>query len=171
MKLIIGLGNPGKKHSANRHNVGFMVLDQLAAGSPWKKKHQADVLQTGDLILAKPQTFMNLSGQAVAEIIRFYKIQNSSVLLVYDDLDTAFGKLTYREKGSSGGHNGIKSICEHLGTDQVQRIKIGIGRPPQGMSAADYVLQDFSKEEKLALDDILALAVKRVGQWGKETIH
>ncbi|MFC1595984.1 aminoacyl-tRNA hydrolase [Candidatus Margulisiibacteriota bacterium] len=171
MKLIIGLGNPGEKYINTRHNIGFMVLDTLAETQgpahhrEWQKKHKSLIVKPTGLILAKPQTFMNRSGEAVSSILRYYKLGIEDILLVYDDIDMEFGKLRYKNKGSSGGHNGVKSIADHLGTSEVQRVKIGIGRPPGRMDAATYVLKEFSKQERPELDNIIDQAVKRVTQW------
>jgi len=164
MLLIVGLGNPGKKYTHTRHNIGFMVVDQLA-GKRWQKKHKSEVCKIGDVLLVKPQTFMNKSGEAVAEIVRFYKIPTENILLIYDDLDTDFGKVRFREKGSSGGHNGLKSIAQHLGTETIARVKIGIGRPPANMDPAAYVLQNFTSEEKEHLPAIIEQAGERTGGW------
>ena len=161
MKIVVGLGNPGVKYVGNRHNVGFMVLDELMC-SGWVKKHKAEVCRMGDVLLVKPMTFMNLCGESVGEIVRFYKVPTDDVLLVYDDIDTEFGLVRFRQKGSSGGHNGLKSIFQHLGTEEISRIKIGVGRPPGRMAAADYVLQDFSKAEHELLMNVIASAIEKV---------
>jgi PTH1 family peptidyl-tRNA hydrolase len=167
MKLIVGLGNPGSRYAHTRHNVGFMALDAFGSHGPlsWQLHHQAFIIKQADVILAKPQTFMNLSGESAGEIARYYKIPTENILLVYDDIDTEFGKVRYREKGSSGGHNGVKSIAQYLGTEQIQRIKIGVGRPPAHMPAADYVLQAFSPEEQVQLPLILKQAVEKIKKW------
>ena len=170
MELIVGLGNPGKEYANTRHNVGWLVLDELLrikteqgeTVNQWTTKHKALILRQGETLFAKPQTFMNKSGESVSEIVGFYKIPTENICLVYDDIDTEFGKVRFREGGSSGGHNGVKSICQHLGTEEIKRVKIGVGRPPANMDAASYVLQEFSKEESLALPDIIGQAVERV---------
>ncbi len=133
MKLIVGLGNPGKEYEKTRHNVGFRVADELARclGEAWSlsEKFKASLLPPTSYLLAKPQTFMNLSGQSVSSLVRFYKLDPSSDLLVIsDDKDMLFGKLRLRDEGSSGGHNGLESIIEHLGTEKFHRLKIGVGQ-------------------------------------------
>ncbi|MFH1428488.1 MAG: aminoacyl-tRNA hydrolase [Candidatus Margulisiibacteriota bacterium] len=175
MLLIVGLGNPDKKYFSNRHNLGFMVIDalhdticrkQTVPGFDWQQKHKANISKYRNvMLLAKPQTFMNLSGESVVKITHFYKVPTENILLVYDDIDSSFGKVSYRQKGSAGGHNGVKSICEQLSTQDIQRVKIGVGRPPAKMDPAAYVLQDFSKEEKEHLNEIIGRAVERVISW------
>ncbi|MFC1478130.1 aminoacyl-tRNA hydrolase [Candidatus Margulisiibacteriota bacterium] len=175
MLLIVGLGNPDKKYISNRHNLGFMVVDALydmiggkqkTSGFDWQQKHKAKISKYKNIMLmAKPQTFMNLSGDSVAKIKHFYKVPTENILLVYDDIDSPFGKVAYRQKGSAGGHNGVKSICEKLGTQEVQRVKIGVGRPPAKMDPAAYVLQDFSKEESEQLEEIISRAAARIISW------
>lgn len=167
--LLVGLGNPGKEYQNNRHNIGFMALDRIAKeyGIEQKKvKSKAIVLegryQQKRVILIKPQTYMNLSGEAVASLARFYKINPDRVLVMHDDLDLPFGTIRLRPGGGPGGQKGIASIIERLGTQQFPRVRIGIGRPPGRMQAADYVLQDFSKGEKEELEFILGSVVKAV---------
>jgi PTH1 family peptidyl-tRNA hydrolase len=164
MKLIIGLGNPGEKYADDRHNVGFMVLDSLvqqwSTMPNWTAKHQGLIHKHKDIILLKPQTFMNNSGQSVQAVVSFYKLDLSDLLLIYDDIDLDFGQIRYRAQGSSGGHNGIKSIAKHLGTTAIPRIKIGVGRPPAGINAADYVLSPFSKDERLSLQQEIIPSVR-----------
>ncbi|PKO13881.1 MAG: aminoacyl-tRNA hydrolase [Chloroflexi bacterium HGW-Chloroflexi-10] len=167
--LLVGLGNPGKEYQNNRHNIGFMALDRIAKeyGIEQKKvKSKAIVLegryQQKRVILIKPQTYMNLSGEAVASLARFYKINPDRVLVMHDDLDLPFGTIRLRPGGGPGGQKGIASIIDRLGTQQFPRVRIGIGRPPGRMQAADYVLQDFSKGEKEELEFILGSVVKAV---------
>lgn len=169
MKMLVGLGNPGPQYELTRHNVGFLVIDALAdkvGVSSFKQQAGALVAsvnyQGEKLLLVKPQTYMNLSGQAVGELARYYKIPAQDVLVIYDDMDNPFGQLRLRARGSSGGHNGIKSIISHLGTEEFPRLKVGIGRPRPGQSAADYVLEPFSSEERAALGRIIPAAVDRV---------
>jgi PTH1 family peptidyl-tRNA hydrolase len=167
--LLVGLGNPGKEYQNNRHNIGFMALDRLAKeyGIEHKKvKSKAIVLegryQQKRVVLIKPQTYMNLSGEAVASLARFYKINPDRIIVMHDDLDLPFGTIRLRPGGGPGGQKGIASIIERLGTQQFPRVRIGIGRPPGRMQAADYVLQDFSKVEKEELEFILGSVVKAV---------
>ncbi len=159
MKLIVGLGNPGRDYEKTRHNTGFMVLDEVAKQlnvDVNTKKFKALIGTTkvkGEtVILMKPQTYMNLSGEAVGECVRFYNLPISDVLVLVDDLDLPVGKLRLREKGSSGGQNGLKNINAHLGTQEFKRIRIGIGKDPL-MLTADYVLSKFRKEEKQAFEE------------------
>jgi PTH1 family peptidyl-tRNA hydrolase len=150
MKLIVGLGNPGKKYETTKHNVGFMCLDYYAnqqnQSFTFNRKFNGETLKIGNLMLLKPHTYMNLSGESVRAIMEYYDIDVEDILIVYDDLALPLGKIRLREQGSSGGHNGIKSITSHLHTDQFRRIRIGIDSNPL-IEAKDYVLGTFSKEE------------------------
>jgi PTH1 family peptidyl-tRNA hydrolase len=163
--LIVGLGNPGREYKANRHNLGFMVLDCLAArlGTSFSRLQSHALIAKGDyeqrhIILAKPQTYMNLSGQAVGSLARFYKAPLENMLVVYDDVDLPLGALRLRPDGGSAGQKGMRSIIERLGTEVIPRLRVGIGRPPGRMNAAAYVLQDFSREETTLLPQILERA-------------
>ena len=165
--LIIGLGNPGKQYEQTRHNVGFMVLDRLAAASgtvfqsvPKWQSHLAKIPGDGT-VLFKPQTFMNLSGRAVQQILSFHKWLPEQMLVVYDDVALPLGTLRFREKGSAGGHNGIKSIIQHLGTDAFPRLKLGIGASEPG-EMTGHVLGKFSPDERPHLENMLATAVDAV---------
>ena len=160
-KLIVGLGNPGSKYTWTRHNAGFMVLDTLsrANGIPVARKSFSGLTGEGTLhgerlILLKPQTFMNLSGRSVLEAMQFYKLANSDLLVIHDDLDIPFGKVKLKEGGGHGGHNGLRSLQQHLGGGQFARLRVGVGRPIHG-DAADYVLSPFSKEELAELPRLL----------------
>ncbi len=152
--LIAGLGNPGREHAEDRHNIGFQFLDHLAQElktgfSKMQMKALLAETRLGEerLTLAKPQTWMNRSGEAVAPLIRYYKIPLENVLIVYDDLDLPCGQLRLRTSGGSGGHNGLASILSAVGSQDLPRLRIGIGRPPGRMDPADYVLQRFSEAE------------------------
>jgi PTH1 family peptidyl-tRNA hydrolase len=151
--LIVGLGNPGRSHRKNRHNIGFMVVDNLAErnGISLGRIQQKAIVGDGriagrSVILAKPQTFMNLSGESVGSLVRFYKLSLENLIVVYDEIDLQPGTLRLREKGGSGGHNGMKSIIQHLGQD-FPRLRLGVGRPPGRMEPAAYLLQDFGEDE------------------------
>ncbi len=162
--LIVGLGNPGRQYERTRHNVGFMVLHRLAGGVPFESKPrwQAHVAKGPDgILLVKPQTFMNLSGRSVRQIAAFHKWGADRILVVYDDLALPLGRLRFREKGSDGGHNGIKSLIEHLGTDAFPRLKIGIGAAGPG-DMTGHVLGTFREDEREALENTLASAVAAV---------
>jgi PTH1 family peptidyl-tRNA hydrolase len=165
--LIVGLGNPGRQYEDTRHNIGFMVLDRLALASgvafqssPKWQCHLAK-LPDGGTLLVKPQTFMNLSGRAIRQILSFHKWLPENMLVVYDDAALPLGTLRFREKGSAGGHNGIKSILEHLGTDAFPRLKIGIGESQPG-NMVGHVLGKFSPDERSLLENTLATALEAV---------
>jgi PTH1 family peptidyl-tRNA hydrolase len=175
--LIVGLGNPGRKYRGNRHNIGFMAVDALAAAykiESSKVQNKAIVgngrIQNQSVILAKPQTYMNNSGDAVGPLARYYKVPPESVLIVYDELDLPFGTIRLREKGGAGGHNGMKSIINHLGQD-FPRVRLGIGRPPGQMPVPAYVLQDFSKDDLPLLDDVLAEAIRAIETYLRDGIQ
>ena len=154
MKLIIGLGNPGKEYENTRHNTGFMVLDRLSeklniemTQNKFKGLYGKSKYKGEDVILLKPQTYMNLSGESVRQVMDFFKINQEDILVIYDDLDMPVGKLRLRQSGSAGGHNGIKSIIAETGTQEFDRIKIGIGRPQKGMTVVNHVLGKFSEDD------------------------
>jgi peptidyl-tRNA hydrolase, PTH1 family len=159
MKLVIGLGNPGPQYEHTRHNVGFRVVDSFAAKQGWKwtERRSRAIIASGTLgnekvVLAKPITFMNLSGEAVGELVRWYKVQPEDILVVSDDLDLPTGKVRLRTSGSAGGQNGLKNILSHLHTDHIPRIRVGIGRPTnKRMASKDYVLSVPSGDERILL--------------------
>ena len=159
--LIVGLGNPGRKYAHHRHNVGFMAVSRLAKqhGLAFKRQKGKAKVAEGTIAgqrvtLAKPQTFMNLSGESVARLVRFFKIPPRRVLVVYDDLDLPLARLRLRPGGGSGGHKGLKSVIERLGTQDFPRLRLGIGRPLHG-DPVDYVLQDFPAEERIEFERVL----------------
>lgn len=167
MKIIVGLGNPGSKYALTRHNMGFMVADELAAAHnlQFSRGKFKSVLASGpiagqEVIIAKPQTFMNLSGEAVGPLVRFYKLPLPELLVVYDDIDVPFGALRIRPSGSSGGHKGLKSIIQNLGADEFPRLRVGIRgqQPPEDLT--EYVLDEFTLEEKVELRNIVQRASK-----------
>jgi len=149
--LVVGLGNPGTKYKGNRHNAGFLAVDFLLDGTVPKLKFNALTATTEiagqSVMFIKPQTFMNNSGEAVAEAARFYKIEPENIIVVYDDISFPPGRLRVRGDGSAGGHNGIKSIIQCLGTDKFPRIKLGVGQKPERWQLADWVLSDLSDTE------------------------
>ncbi|WP_018248276.1 aminoacyl-tRNA hydrolase [Orenia marismortui] len=168
MKLIVGLGNPGAKYNLTRHNAGFMVIDSLAKEyvvNVNSKEKQALVakLHIGreKVILAKPQTFMNNSGQSVRALADYYNIDTQDIMVIYDDLDLEVGRIRVRPKGGHGGHNGIKSIIDHLGQKKFARLRVGIGRPEYG-TVTDYVLGKFSREESKKVNKTLEEAVEAI---------
>ncbi|MFT7184610.1 MAG: PTH1 family peptidyl-tRNA hydrolase [Oceanicoccus sp.] len=167
MKLICGLGNPGKKYQNTRHNMGFMVIDALAEGAGFKEKWNALVTEISlhgeKTLLIKPLTFMNLSGQAVAKFANFYKLESIDITIVYDDIDLPLGTLRSRDKGSAGTHNGMKSIIQELGTQEFPRLRLGIESrgesAPEQMDLASFVLAQFTKEESEIVEDSVSKAV------------
>ena len=163
--LIVGLGNPGLAYRHNRHNVGFMVADALAnkLEIPLKRvKFKAQIgngkLEDIPIIIAKPLTFMNKSGEAVAPLVRYFKVPLERLLVIHDDMDLPLGTLRMRPSGGSAGHNGMLSIFDKLGTNAIPRLRVGIGRPPGRMDPADYVLQDFPKSDEELLKMVIAQA-------------
>jgi len=165
IRLVAGLGNPGPEHAATRHNIGFMVADQLAAqfGSPWEKSNKWDALlaRCGDVFLAKPMSYMNRSGYPLVAISQFYKIQPFEVRVVIDDMALPLGRLRLRVGGGSGGHNGLESVIMQFGTEEIPRLRIGIGEaPPAG--SVDYVLSRFFEEEKPIVRSAIDRAVEAV---------
>jgi peptidyl-tRNA hydrolase, PTH1 family len=160
--LIVGLGNPGREYRDNRHNIGFMLADRLAVRLNLRLNRMQSKALVGSvvydsrkLLLAKPQTFMNLSGQAVQGLVRFYKLPLENFLLVYDDLDLPFDTIRLRPDGGSAGQKGVASTIQRLGTQAFPRLRLGIGRPPGRMDPADYVLQDFPQTDLTLLSEFL----------------
>lgn len=170
MFIIVGLGNPTLQYEGTRHNVGFDVIDKIAAEyniSVDYRKSRAyigkGIINGQKVILAKPQTYMNLSGESVRSLVDYYKVdEESELLVIYDEVSLDVGQLRIRKKGSAGGHNGIKSIISHLGTDVFQRIKVGVGEKPKNYDLADYVLGHFSKAEKELMEEGYDRAVNAV---------
>lgn len=172
LHLIVGLGNPGAQYERTRHNVGFRVVEMLAAqhGLSFAKIEHKAMVASGTLLgkrvlLAKPQTFMNLSGDSVVPLARFYKIDPPRILVVCDDIDLPLGTLRIRASGSSGGQNGMKHILERIGTQDIARIRFGVSRPPGRMDPAAYVLTPFKNDEEPLALETLDRAVKAVEMW------
>ncbi|MTI02614.1 aminoacyl-tRNA hydrolase [Roseibium sp. RKSG952] len=170
MKLFVGLGNPGQKYARNRHNIGFMALDRIADDhgfGPWKSKFQAEIsegrLGTEKVLLIKPQTFMNRSGQSVGEATRFYKLDSTDVTVFHDELDLAPGKVRVKAGGGHAGHNGLRSIHDHIGA-AYDRVRLGIGHPGRKEMVSPYVLSDFAKSDADWLDDVLRGVSDGAGQ-------
>lgn len=169
MKLVVGLGNIGEKYCFTRHNVGFMILDKLAMekGVSFKEDKRLKCylgkfcLGADDVLLIKPTTFMNLSGDSVQSVAHYYKVDVSDILIVYDDLSLELGKIRYRANGSDGGHNGIKSVIKNLGTQNIARLKVGIGPQPPIPSEA-FVLQNFTKDQLELLKPVLLNSVESI---------
>ena len=172
MFIIAGLGNPTREYEGTRHNVGFDVIDRLAARYNIDvdvKKHRAligkGMIAGQKVILAKPQTYMNLSGESVRELVNYYKVDpESELIVVYDDISLAPGQIRIRKKGSAGGHNGIKNIIANLGTDHFMRVKVGVGEKPKNWDLADYVLSPFTKDERPLVNLAIEHAAKAIEQ-------
>ena len=162
-RLIIGLGNPGDRYFETKHNVGFMLLDKIAKRENVTFNHdkifQADIATTfidGEKIfLVKPTTFMNESGKAVHALMTYYGLDETDILVAYDDLDMAVGKIRFRQKGSAGGHNGIKSIVKHIGTQEFDRVKVGIGRPAPKISVINHVMSSFQEDDAILIAEAI----------------
>ena len=170
MKLIAGLGNPGKQYAASRHNIGFLVINRLAKangielkGRKFKSRLGKGEIEGHNVILAKPQTFMNLSGEAVSAIAQYYKIIPQDIIVVHDDLDIPFGTIKIKTKGGSGAHHGLDSIIALLHGDRFLRVRIGIGKPPREGDDADFVLSPFNESESAQLDKVIDNAYKCLG--------
>jgi PTH1 family peptidyl-tRNA hydrolase len=175
MKVIVGLGNPGRQYAGTRHNVGYAVVDALAAGpgtDSFRSRFQAQVAQAADgglaLLLVKPETFMNLSGQAVRQVVDFYKVPIEDVLVVCDDFALPLGKLRVRATGTHGGHNGLRNIQDHLGTTAYARLRIGVGGPKD--DAIDHVLGRFRSGERPVIDEAIGKAVQAVLVWAHQGV-
>jgi PTH1 family peptidyl-tRNA hydrolase len=177
MKVLVGLGNPGKKYEGTRHNVGFEVVAELACrhgASKPKIKFEAEIaeLTVADqkLLLVAPQTFMNASGRSVRQVADFFQVAASDLLVVCDDINLPLGQLRIRRSGSSGGQKGLENIIQHMGTPAVPRLRIGIDRPAPGRDSADYVLDRFRKSEQEAIDIAIRTAADAVATWVAEGI-
>lgn len=178
MKCVVGLGNPGRKYASTRHNAGYMVASALAGrfSIPFADEGFCEVAraiakppegqvpgaegQATELLLVRPLTYMNASGQAVSQVLLDYPLSPGDIIVVHDDMDLPLGKIRLRRKGSSGGHRGVESIAEHLGTTEFARLKVGIGRPPEGVDPVEFVLERFSKPEMKVLEDIVSLSAQ-----------
>ncbi|MBN1285963.1 MAG: aminoacyl-tRNA hydrolase [Anaerolineae bacterium] len=176
--LIVGLGNPGREYAETRHNIGFRCVDELARlyGLAFARvQHRA--LTTDGLIagrraaLAKPQTYMNLSGESVGALVRFYKLPLENLIVVHDDLDLPLGTVRLRKQGGAGGQKGMRSIIQHLGADEFARVRAGIGRPPGRMDPADYVLQKFDAGELPVVEEVMGRVVRALETWLREGIE
>ncbi len=169
MKLIIGLGNPGRDYAGTRHNIGFGVITRLSDqyNIPLDRKEHKGICGRGmiggeKVILVQPQTFMNLSGECVGAMSSYYKVEPEDIIVTYDDVDLEVGQIRVRRKGSAGGHNGMKSIIAHLGTQEFPRIKVGVGAKPEGGDLARHVLGRFSREDEKNVSEVLDLAAEAV---------
>lgn len=158
MTLIVGLGNPGTQYKKTRHNIGFLVIDalidSLGAKDISKSSFQGNLFKSKDVLLLKPKTFMNLSGDSVVSVANYYKVDVDDIIVIHDDLDLPFGALRFKRGGGHGGHNGLKSVDAHMGKDYI-RVRLGIDKPENKKDVANYVLHDFSKAELNHLSDII----------------
>ncbi len=173
MKALIGLGNPEIKYKTTRHNTGFLIMDEIlkAHNVALSDKFNSFFAKKDDLLYLLPKTYMNLSGRAVIELMNFYKLKNKDILVIYDDATIQFGTFRLKKDGSFGGHNGIKSIIQSIGTDVFDRLKVGVGPVPQNIPIDSYVLGDFSKEELEKISKMGKVAVDLIDCWLNEGIE
>lgn len=178
MKCIIGLGNPGRKYVATRHNIGFMVIDELARRHQFrlsKKKfsglYAMELINGEKVVLIQPQTFMNRSGDCLEPFINYFNIDLENIIVIYDDLDLPVGKIRLRKKGGHGGHNGLRSVIDRLGTNNFKRLRVGIGRPMDRQPIIDYVLNRFSKDQAEDVQTSIQLAADACEMWLKEDFN
>jgi PTH1 family peptidyl-tRNA hydrolase len=176
MKVVVGLGNPGREYAGTRHNVGYAVVDLLAQGvgaGRFQSRFQAQVSELIDgadkLLLVKPETFMNLSGRSVRQLVDFYQLPVEGLLLICDDINLPLGKLRFRARGTHGGHNGLRSIQDHLGTTVYCRLRIGVERPAE--DAVDHVLGRFRPSERPVIEEAVASAAQGVILWARQGIE
>ena len=172
MKLVVGLGNPGKRYDGTRHNVGFALIDFLAKGpgvGSWQDRFDGEICEWHEgsekILLLKPMTFMNLSGRAVRQVVDFYQMELVDILVVCDDMALPLGKLRFRTRGTHGGHNGLRDLQQHLGTNEYSRLRIGVDAPEGEREAVDHVLGKFKPGEKPVIDDAVQLAGQAVALW------
>ncbi len=173
MKALIGLGNPEVKYKTTRHNTGFLIMDEIlsAHGVQLSDKFNSFFGKKDDLLYLLPKTYMNLSGRAVIELMNFYKLKNTDILVIYDDATLQFGTFRLKKEGSFGGHNGIKSIIQTLGTEVFDRLKVGVGPVPNNIPIDSYVLSNFSKDELEGISKMGKIAIDTVDCWVKEGIE
>ncbi len=178
MKLVVGLGNPGKRYDGTRHNVGFSLIDTLAKApgvGSWQSRFDAEICEWHEgsekILLLKPMTFMNLSGRAVRQVIDFYQMELADLLVICDDMALPLGKLRFRARGTHGGHNGLRDIQQHLGTNEYSRLRIGVDVPEGEREAVDHVLGKFKPGEKPVIDDAIQLASQAVVLWVSQGIQ
>lgn len=175
--LIVGLGNPGRKYRNNRHNIGFQAVNAFAARHGWRFSRQQENAFVAEgriggrpVTLARPMTYMNQSGRPVKGLATFYKLPLENIIVLFDDLDLPLGTLRLRPEGSAGGHNGMRDIIRHLGSNQFPRLRLGIGRPPGRMDPKAFVLQDFNKDERPIVEDLYERAADALETWLEEGI-
>ncbi|WP_110114676.1 aminoacyl-tRNA hydrolase [Bacillus sp. CGMCC 1.16541] len=172
MKVIVGLGNPGRDYDRTRHNIGFMIIDELAEHlmipldkTKFNGLYGMGTVKGEKVILLKPLTYMNLSGESLKPLMEYYDVSSKDILVIYDDLDLPLGKIRLRTKGSAGGHNGIKSLVQHLKTQEFNRIRFGIDRPTNGMKISDYVLGKFTNEEMAEMKEAIDKSINASEDW------
>jgi PTH1 family peptidyl-tRNA hydrolase len=177
MRVVVGLGNPGSRYAETRHNVGFMVVDALAESvnaGKFRSRFQADIAELREdedtILLVKPQTYMNLSGKAVREVVDYYQVPLENVIVVCDDINLSLGKLRFRARGSHGGHNGLRDIQNHLATTEYSRLRLGVGAPEED-DTIDHVLGRFRPAELPLVEEAVAKAVQGIALWWKEGIE
>lgn len=177
MKVVVGLGNPGSQYAGTRHNVGFVAVEMLAQApgtGRWQQRFEAEVAEGQEglekVLFVKPQTYMNRSGRSVRQVLDFYKVPLTDLLVIADDINLPLGQLRVRAEGSAGGHNGLKDLSQHLGTTAYSRLRIGVGGP-SGQDLADYVLARFRPSEQPAIDDALIRAVQAAALWMRRGIE
>jgi len=173
MKAIIGLGNPEIKYKTTRHNTGFLIMDEILSAHKVQlsDKFNSFFGKKGDLLYLLPKTYMNLSGRAVVELMNFYKLKNTDILVIYDDATIQFGTFRLKKDGSFGGHNGIKSIIQLIGTDKFDRLKVGVGPVPNSVPIDSYVLSNFTSDELKNISKMGKIAVELIDCWLKEGIE
>ncbi|SDC55527.1 peptidyl-tRNA hydrolase [Pelagirhabdus alkalitolerans] len=178
MKCIVGLGNPGLRYAKTRHNIGFMVIDELIKRHKWslqKNKFKGHLtkerVSDEQIILLKPQTYMNRSGESIKELMDFYQLEPEDVLVIYDDLDLPTGKIRLRQTGGHGGHNGIRSIIDQLQSKQFNRLRMGIDRPKESVSVVDHVLGKFPKSDKVSVDQSIQKAADACETWFEKSFQ
>ena len=169
MKVIVGLGNPGVRYQMNRHNIGFQAVDRLAqlnhiliCTKRFKSLYGKGKIDSQEVVLVKPRTFMNLSGEAVKKSADFFQAGMEDLIVIHDDMDLPLGRLRFKQRGGDGGHQGIRSIIEVMGGNNFLRLKVGIGRPPRGTDPAEHVLNDFDQVEQPRLNEILSLSAEAI---------
>ncbi|WEG18985.1 aminoacyl-tRNA hydrolase [Alkalihalophilus pseudofirmus] len=176
VKVVVGLGNPGAKYAGTRHNIGFDIIDYCAKElgvelnqAKFKGVYGTKVINGEKVFFLKPLTYMNLSGESVRPLLDYFNIDIEDLVVIYDDLDLPAGKIRLRQKGSAGGHNGIKSLIQHLGTDKFKRIRVGIDRPKNGEPIVNYVLGTYHPDEREAVNESIVQAAKAVEAWTEKT--
>jgi len=170
-KVLVGLGNPGRQYRDNRHNVGWMTLDRVAeirGAHAEQELYEAMTARCGDLLLLKPLTYMNRSGSSVSRALKVEQVKLSDLLVIMDDVDLALGSVRLRDSGSSGGHRGLESVIQQVGTEEVARLRLGVGPCPSYMSTSDFVLSDFGEDELDELDEMLERAARAALCWAEE---